>query len=274
MRCFKPITITLPKPRFDSTQKKIVTRMQVPCGRCEACLERKRLEWFVRLREEHKHSVTSYFVTLTYDETFVPFTLSESGEILYHFDKRQVQLFLKRFRNFVGSFRYYLISEYGGTTYRPHYHMHLFGLHMPKEQILVHLERAWPYGLVHIGSTTDSSINYVAGHIQFISDTPPGFERPWSLMSRRPGIGAQSLANMSEYLNNDDVIRLYHLSRGKAFLLPRYYQSKLFTPDENIKRSLYLSSHFKEQDLNVEEIRQFKRKVDKRRKLRIAKKPI
>lgn len=274
MRCFSQIRVPLKKPRFDPTTKKYTNYLYVPCGRCEACLERKRLEWFVRLREEHKHSCSSFFVTLTYDEVNVPFDLSSDGSILYKFDKRQVQLFLKRFRNAVGPFRYYLISEYGGTTYRPHYHMHLFGLRMSKEQVYVHLARAWPYGLVHIGSTSDASLNYVCGHVQFIADTPPGFERPWSLMSRRPGIGYSALSNMEDYLNNYDVIRLYHISRGKALLLPRYYQDKLFTPDENFKRAFYLSNYHQEKFPSAEEIRQFRRKVDKRRKLRIAKKPI
>lgn len=251
-------------------------KMQVPCGRCEACLERLRLSWFVRLREEQFASKSAYFVTLTYSEEYVPFHFDDTYGFCYNFDKFQVQKFLKRFRKYDGSnkVRYFLISEYGGSTYRPHYHIHLFNAAGSKEQVWYNLQRAWPFGGVNIGDSTDASINYVAGHVQFRDSIPPGYERPFTLMSRKPGIGACGLNNIFQSYNSRDVFRLYPLSNGKYVSMPRYYQDRLYTKRSNDIRNMKLQSKSTYDPYFNEHVFEFKRKVAKRRKLRIDKAPI
>ena len=89
----------------------------VPCGKCIACLHNKRSDWQFRLRQEHKASKSSMFVTLTYRRKFLP----EGGSL----SKRDLQLFLKRLRKKDESvkIRYYAVGEYGSQRKRAHYHL-------------------------------------------------------------------------------------------------------------------------------------------------------
>ena len=97
--------------------------IQVPCGNCVECLEKKRSEWSFRLQQELKVSDSAYFITLTYSEENLPEELS----------KEHCQKFLKRLRKQNDKYttkklRYYLAGEYGDKTKRPHYHMIVFNL--------------------------------------------------------------------------------------------------------------------------------------------------
>ena len=84
----------------------------IPCGKCEACVQNKALEWTARLMKEAEEWKYTYFVTLTYDDNHVK-----------DLNKRDLQLFLKRFRKKTGfEMKYYITGEYGEMTFRPHYH--------------------------------------------------------------------------------------------------------------------------------------------------------
>lgn len=94
-----------------------------PCGKCLYCLEKRRVPWTVRLTHERRFwsrfGITTYFVTLTYDELNLP----KDGV-----SKRDIQLFLKRLRKYYASLesnplKYFCVSEYGPTTHRAHYHL-------------------------------------------------------------------------------------------------------------------------------------------------------
>lgn len=64
--------ITLRKKVITSSGE-ILHTVNVPCGKCENCIKRRRMEWSFRLEEEMKHSKTCYFVTITYDNENVPY---------------------------------------------------------------------------------------------------------------------------------------------------------------------------------------------------------
>lgn len=99
----------------------------VPCGKCVICTEKKANEWVSRAMAESQMSINiPYFVTLTYNDLFLP-----SNGVR----KRAVQLFLKRLRinisRLVGAslnIRFFLCSEYGSKTKRPHYHLLLWNI--------------------------------------------------------------------------------------------------------------------------------------------------
>lgn len=57
----------------------------VPCGRCPSCLRRKRSEWYSRLKIEHRHSDSCYFITLTYKDEYLiyPSCDPRTGELIY-----------------------------------------------------------------------------------------------------------------------------------------------------------------------------------------------
>lgn len=88
----------------------------IPCGKCSNCLKKKSSEWTSRLLKEMDAHKFAYFITLTYDD-----------EHLKELNKRDLQLFLKRYRkNFGVDLTYYICGEHGETTNRPHYHAIFF----------------------------------------------------------------------------------------------------------------------------------------------------
>ena len=80
-------------------------------------MARKRQQWAFRLQQELKVSSSSHFVTLTYNEE----NLTKSKDGIPIVSKRDIQLFIKRLRKALPSYklRYFLVSEYGPTTLRP-----------------------------------------------------------------------------------------------------------------------------------------------------------
>lgn len=107
----------------------------IPCGKCVGCRMEYSRQWANRCMLELEYHETAYFVTLTYDDFHVPpsfYPDPETGEAQSSMTlcPRDVQLFLKRLRKyFTGStIRFFMCGEYGPTTWRPHYHLILFGL--------------------------------------------------------------------------------------------------------------------------------------------------
>lgn len=136
------------------------TYVPVPCGKCNICLNNRRKEWTIRLKEEFKVTGKALFVTLTYNDDHIPYS-SESG--CESVSKTDVQKFLKRLRKDV-KFRYYAVSEYGGQTERPHYHLLLFGLTMKSANLIL---KAWTLqgqeiGHVQVGVLSEAGIAYAA----------------------------------------------------------------------------------------------------------------
>lgn len=125
--------------------------IQVPCGKCLNCYKRRISGWSFRLIQESKVSTSAHFITLTYDTAHVPIT--DKGFMCL--SKRDVQLFFKRLRKInVEKIRYYLCGEYGGRTYRPHYHIILFNANIET------IQEAWTLGQVHYGNVGGASIGY------------------------------------------------------------------------------------------------------------------
>ena len=112
--------------------------IQVPCGHCPECLKNKQNEWLVRLYHQFRETPKAVFFTLTYNEASVPTVFSEdTGEAFHSVCKRHVQNCFKRFRRYLDkhyekdsrpNFKYFITSEYGPRTKRPHYHGIIFGL--------------------------------------------------------------------------------------------------------------------------------------------------
>lgn len=126
----------------------------VPCGKCPPCLKRRASGWSFRLMQEEKHSESSMFITLTYDTKNVP--ISEKG--FMSLNKRDCQLFFKSLRKATGGaglpIKYYIVGEYGGTTFRPHYHAIVFNAKLEL------IQNAWKRGEIHFGKVEGASIGY------------------------------------------------------------------------------------------------------------------
>lgn len=138
------------------------------------------------------------FVTLTYNKENIP----DGGSLV----PRDLQLWLKRFRKAAGECRYFGVGEYGDHSWRPHYHVALFG-HGRECQDVV--QRTWGLGYTLVGDLTLQSAAYVAGYVNKkmtqkhdprISET--GLHPEFARMSLRPGIGAPAISSLAEAISN------------------------------------------------------------------------
>lgn len=159
----------------------------VPCGRCPPCQRRRINDWVFRLLQEDKVSVTSYFVTLTYDNDSVP--LSPRGWMTLN--KSDYQKYMKRLRKLSPrKLKYYAVGEYGSKTDRPHYHAIIFNA-LPDDIVDAWSVNGVPIGNVFIGNVSGDSIGYTAKYISKESRIPVHARddriKEFSLMSK--GLG-------------------------------------------------------------------------------------
>lgn len=193
-----------------------------PCGQCLPCRINKRRVWTLRLMLEAYFYEKMSFVTLTYSDD----NLRYNADGLSVLDKRDCQLWLKRLRKHFDrtGIRYYLAGEYGSRTHRPHYHVILFGV-SPDEldpqwvsfdgksggvqgisRRTTPLSTTWKLGLVHVGTVTRDSIQYVAGYVtKKFTKKGDSLVPEFTLQSRNPGIGAQALLELSAVFNRDQI---------------------------------------------------------------------
>lgn len=192
----------------------------MPCGNCAFCCATKRSDWALRLHYEGRKHLVKRFVTLTYADPHLVFKGGVS-----QLDKRHVQLWLKRVRRSGAKVRYFAVGEYGSKTFRPHYHVLLFG-DVPEAV----LRDSWPHGHVHIGNVTEASTMYCLGYIINGKGWKMKTRRvaPFALMSRRPGLGYSYLTRaMVEWHRSGR--KNYCILDGVKRHLPRFYKCKIFS---------------------------------------------
>ncbi|WGL31253.1 replication initiator protein [Dipodfec virus UOA04_Rod_843] len=111
----------------------------VRCGKCIGCRMDKSADWANRLllEKEYYPDDQCYFLTLTYDDVHAPRVYvsdHDTGEALpvLTLSRRDIQLFVKRLRKRLEpqKIRVFYCGEYGPQTFRPHYHMIVFGLQL------------------------------------------------------------------------------------------------------------------------------------------------
>lgn len=205
----------------------LVNPIPIPCGQCVGCRMSRARDWTTRLILENREHPFSYFLTLTYKDSCLP---QKDGRPSLR--KSDLQLFMKRFRYnlYPGKVRFFACGEYGDHTFRPHYHVILFmdhelGLNRFGKN-LYHspvVSRCWPFGLHELSLADSGCFAYVAGYCvkKQKSDLDAFPEKPFILMSRRPGIGALNL-------NPDEFKDLsVYLEKGKKVFVPSFIRKKL-----------------------------------------------
>lgn len=200
--------------------------MCVPCGNCAFCCATKRSDWALRLHYEAKKHLDRKFLTLTYADAHLVWKNGSS-----QLSKTHLQKFFKKVRKAGYALRYYAVGEYGSKTFRPHYHVLLFG-NVPDEVI----RKAWDKGHCHIGKVTQASVMYCLGYIVNGKGWKMRIkrERPFSLMSRKPGLGANYLTPAMIAWHKSDR-RNYTILDGQKRHLPRYYKTKIFSKIDQIR---------------------------------------
>ena len=253
--------------------------IDVPCGKCPACIERKSNEWATRIYYEWINSKSAQFFTLTYAEEHLThnyvtlhYPTYDEEVLLPVLCKRDVQLFMKRLRKRLGNgIRFFLGGEYGEEFGRPHYHFILFNYpsNISEDDLLQYVVDSWSYGMVQSGETNIKRVMYVAKYIysatQLQDNTIDGFVKPFILCSRRPGLGLSYVTDKTKKYHNDTLETCVFMEDGKIMPMPRYYRDKLFT-DEN-KQILFDRYLDEEHDSPTpDEIRLFLKRFNQKKK--------
>ncbi|AXL15241.1 replication initiator protein [Microviridae sp.] len=253
MPCYHPLK-AYRKPKggvtFSPTKGYRDVPVTIPCGQCIGCrLERSR-QWAVRCMHETQLHENNCFITLTYNDTYLPHDRS--------LKIKDFQLFMKRLRKkYTHKIRFYHCGEYGEKLGRPHYHAILFGhdFHDKKHHKTINeiplyvseeLNKLWGMGHCTLGTATFDSAAYCAryilkkvtgdgadDHYQRVDpETGEVFQLApeYTTMSRRPGIGHGWLKKyQSDVYPSDEVI-----VNAKQTKPPKYYdnQYELTNPKE------------------------------------------
>lgn len=107
---------------------------------------------------------------------------------------RDLDLFLKRLRSYYPDekLRYYAVSEYGPTSYRPHWHLLLFSnSERFSETVCENVSKAWSYGRCDASLSRGFAAPYVASYVNSFVSLPdfytqmPKVVRPKSFHSIR-----------------------------------------------------------------------------------------
>lgn len=168
--------------------------MSFGCGQCLPCRLNKRRLWTHRIMLESLVHKEASFLTLTYAQVPPGGTL----------EPRDLTLFLKKLRKTLGPFRYFAVGEYGDQSWRPHYHLALFGHGTQHSNTIL---KTWGKGHTYTGTLTLQSAQYVAGYVtkKMTSKNDPrlsGLYPEFARMSLRPGIGAPAVSCLAEALSN------------------------------------------------------------------------
>lgn len=216
--------------------------MFFPCGRCICCRINRREEWSMRLYHEHEYWKDACFVTLTYNDFYLP--RNESGVPVLRPD--DLQKFFKRLRRTLcrrisSQFRIKMFScgEYGPSTHRPHYHAIIFGLDWTNPVHVQAIKDSWRFCDEHmwlpryqrgrnrfpIGACTLETCRYVAGYVykkavnsdleRYVKDNQlrPCFQR------QSQGLGKQWCLD-----NYDDWFKHAFIRCRGLHPIPRYYK--------------------------------------------------
>lgn len=220
--------------------------LKLPCGQCVGCRLRRSAQWAVRcVHESRMHEFSSY-VTLTYDDKYLPY----DGSLQYK-GEHGFQRFMKRVRRrFGNNVRFYMGGEYGDENGRPHFHAILFGVFFRDRKFHMYspsgaplytsaeLSRLWPFGFVTVGDVTFESAAYVARYVMKKVNGDAAFEHykrvtsdgeviwlkpEFNKMSLKPGIGAPWFEKYGKQVFPRDEV----VVGGRKMGVPRYYDQLL-----------------------------------------------
>jgi len=216
----------------------------VPCGKCPDCRRNRINGWAFRLEQEEKRCISAHFITMTYDNEFLPITRTTGQMTVY---KKHTQDFFKRLRKTQPEIhiKYFLCAEYGGQTERPHYHAIVFNVINPGQIIDAWRVKDQPMGNVFFGSVTPASIVYTLKYMdkpRLIPSTQSD-KRNMEFQIMSKGLGSNYLTpKMVRWHMNDKYHRMYlNVDGNKKISMPRYYKEKLYNKYE--RKSIGASSH-------------------------------
>lgn len=248
-------------------EKPIYEYIEIPCGKCQYCRLEHAKTWANRVILEMKDYEDNYFVTITYNDKYMPYIQSvdeNTGEIneLKTLQKRDLQLFLKRLRKKFNNqkIRFFACGEYSPKG-RPHYHLIIFNLKLEdlkpygknkdlKDCIYFEsesLNKCWTdvsskesKGFICVAPATYETAFYTARYVlkkcnynygNFFKNN--SLEKEFITMSRNPGIARNYYDNHKDIFDFNNIVVSTNKG-GIKFVQPRYF-TKLLEIEDPIK---------------------------------------
>ncbi|UPW40809.1 replication initiator protein [Sigmofec virus UA08Rod_6752] len=217
------------------------------CGYCLTCRKRRSLQFALRASHEGKFWDKKVMLNLSYDDEHIhpshvyPFT----GNLCYD----DVCKFWKSLRSSGRNIKYLVAGEYGGQTFRPHYHALVFGISVDddifyqktynrKKKAYICKCKFWPYGDVVVGNVREGGSFYVTKYSTkddissqlYREMKKKGQIKPFLRLSQ--GLGLRYFLERPHYFMKCG----YMLYKGIKVPIPDYYvakyQEKYLLPDE------------------------------------------
>ena len=236
--------------------------VEIPCGKCVSCRRASAARWSDRLMLELQDHEESCFLTLTYDDEHINWVNEPSGDgddILYTLNKRDLQLFMKRLRKKIEPkrVRFFACGEYGEQTFRPHFHVIVFGW-CPEDLAFLkrnfqndvlytsqEVRNLWKLGNISVGRVTQNSCRYVARYcmkkafgVDLSFYTHMGILPEFVEMSRKPGIGRKYFELHYDEIAKYKTINLPTDSGGLSISIPPYYVNLIESIDPDLYRDI------------------------------------
>jgi hypothetical protein len=207
----------------------------LPCGKCAPCRQKRVAGWSARMLKEDKHSLMSFFVTLTYSTDHVMFCPNGRLTLWPSHLTSYWKMLRKNWPK--TKFKYYACGEYGSNKKRPHYHAIIFIKHtnLKPIEIVKGLEKYWPHGDIFIGTCTGESVAYTLKYISKKGSVPQykGDTRIPEFQRTSKGLGIDYLTTIGNWHQADLLVRSYvPLNGGIRAPMPRYYKDKLYTKEQ------------------------------------------
>lgn len=220
--------------------------IELPCGQCLECRMDYARKWADRLSLEalSYNDSEKWFLTLTYDNDNIQKNESKKNEHIYSLNKKDLQLFMKRLRKSYSQLcvkhgisenklRFFAAGEYGDNSYRPHYHIIIFGMQIldlvfyktSAEYfdyfISEWLNNIWQKGFVVVAKASWQTFNYVARYIMKKQKGENsslyeelGVESEFCTMSRKPGLGYKYFQDNYNKIYQFDEIYFEDIDKG------------------------------------------------------------
>lgn len=268
---------------------------KVRCGKCLPCLKRRRNEWGLRLEHEYLNSDSALFITLTYNDIYLPKfwlknqykkeqnPITKKWKIVKRWKKKvysskptlnnvDLQKYIKRIRIEHDRYlkrnsteklklkskkvRYYACGEYGSKGGRPHYHILLFNYDISN---LAPLQNKWKkMGFVDIKVVNNERIMYTAKYMLKPWSKDDDRQKPFSTMSKKPIIGHSYLEKYGVHHIEHEEVETAD-SKGNIRRLPKAYLRRLFTNKED-RQQLCLKSY---KDYQKKKTDKYKKQLEK-----------
>lgn len=135
---------------------------------------------------------------------------------------------------------YYVVSEYGPQTLRPHFHMLLFfDKDVTSQNILQACNKSWKYGTADVSLASGKSISYVAGYANSLATLPDVYKQSKVFKTRnRASVGFDCPADVP-LPSDDDALSAFNAKIIDGEIIASNGKSCTLRLQSAYKRRLY-----------------------------------